>query len=214
MMSVFFLPKPLREMYQSRCRLLLIISMLLIAFTNAHSQTEMPEVLKNSPLKEQLKYIEEKTRIYENYRAIREDMFQKLKVNISDTLSSSFNKIGALKNNTTALKHTIDSLNTTLATTKTNLNDITSSKNSIKVLGKEVNKTSYNSIMWTIVGILLAVLAIGFVIFKRNLSVIIGTNKELHDLKDEFEAYRKTNRETREKMSMAHFNELKKLRGE
>ncbi len=213
-MSVFFLPKPLREMYQSRCRLLLIISMLLIAFTNAHSQTEMPEVLKNSPLKEQLKYIEEKTRIYENYRAIREDMFQKLKVNISDTLSSSFNKIGALKNNTTALKHTIDSLNTTLATTKTNLNDITSSKNSIKVLGKEVNKTSYNSIMWTIVGILLAVLAIGFVIFKRNLSVIIGTNKELHDLKDEFEAYRKTNRETREKMSMAHFNELKKLRGE
>ena len=214
MMSVFFLPKPLIEMYQSRCRLLLIISMLLIAFTNAYSQTEMPDVLKNSPLKEQLKYIEEKTRIYENYRAIREDMFQKIKVNISDTLSSSFNRIGALKNNTAALKHTIDSLNTTLATTKTNLNDITSSKNSIKVLGIEVNKTSYNSIMWTIVGILLAVLAIGFVIFKRNLSVIIGTNKELHDLKDEFEAYRKTNRETREKMSMAHFNELKKLRGE
>ena len=44
-------------------------------------------------MKEQLNYIEEKTRIYENYRAIREDMFQKLKGNISDTLSSANNKI-------------------------------------------------------------------------------------------------------------------------
>jgi len=202
----------MKVMYKSKSRLILVVSMLLIAFTSVYSQTEMPDVLNKSSLKEQLKYIEERTRIYENYRAIREDMFQKLKGNISDTLSSSSNKIAVLKTQTSELRHTIDTLNATLSTTKTSLNEVTTSKNSIKVLGIEVNKTSYNSIMWTIIGILIIILAMGFLIFKRNLLVIINTNKELHDLKGEFEAYRKTTREAREKMSMAHFNELKKLR--
>jgi hypothetical protein len=201
-------------MYQLRSRLVLIVSILTIALTNALGQTEMPDVLKKGSVNDQLKFIEEKTRIYENYRAIREDMFQKLKVNITDTLSSSFNRIAALKNKTSELKLTIDSLNATLETTKTNLNAVTKSKNSIKILGIEVNKTSYNSIMWSIIGILIAVLAIGFVIFKRNISVTQNTKKELQDMKEEFETYRKTTREAREKMSMAHFNELKKLRGE
>jgi uncharacterized membrane-anchored protein YhcB (DUF1043 family) len=67
--------------------------------------------------------------------------------------------------------------------------------------------------MWTIVAGLVAILVIGFLAFKRNLSVTFNTKKELRELKDEFEAYRKTSREAREKMSMDHFNELKKLRG-
>jgi hypothetical protein len=38
-------------------------------------------------------------------------------------------------------------------------------------------------------------------------------NKDLSDLKNEFEAYRKSAREAREKMSMEHFNEMKRLKG-
>ena len=210
----FLLPKPMKEMYHLQSRFLLIISMLLIAFSNAYSQTEMPDVLNKNTLKEQMKYIEEHTRIYETYRAIREDMFQKLNKNISDTLLSSSKKIVLLNNKTSILNHTIDSLNSTLATTKTSLDDITRTKNSIKILGIEANKGAYNAIMWTVIAGLIAMLAIGFLIFKRNLSGIISTNQELRELKDELEAYKKTTREAREKMSMSHFNELKKLRGE
>jgi hypothetical protein len=39
------------------------------------------------------------------------------------------------------------------------------------------------------------------------------TKKEFQDLKVEFEAYRKTSREAREKLTMDHFNEIKKLKG-
>ena len=46
---------------------------------------------------------------------------------------------------------------------------MTRTKNSIKIIGLEINKTSYNSIMWIIVAGLLAVLAVGFLAFKRNL---------------------------------------------
>jgi uncharacterized membrane-anchored protein YhcB (DUF1043 family) len=67
--------------------------------------------------------------------------------------------------------------------------------------------------MWTIVTGLIVILVIGFLLFKRNRSITVSTIKELKLLKDEYEAYRKTAREAREKMSMDHFNELKKLRG-
>jgi prefoldin subunit 5 len=173
----------------------------------------MPDVLIKSTLKEQLNYIEERTKIYENYRAIREDMFQKIKGNVSDTLSDSNNKVAMLNSTVSILKHDIDSLNSVLETTRTRLESVTRTKNRISVLGLEVNKITYNTIMWLIIMGLAATLGFGFLVFKRNLSVTFNIKKELNELKSEYEAYRKTTREAREKMSMDHFNELKKLRG-
>jgi prefoldin subunit 5 len=140
-------------------------------------------------------------------------MFQKVKGNVTDSLSEAKRKIGSLNTLKTSLSNNIDSLQTSLETTKTSLNDITRTKNSIRVLGMEINKLTYNTVMWTIIGGLFVILAMGFLVFKRNLSVIINTKKELKELKDEFEAYRKTSREAREKMSMDHFNEMKKYKG-
>jgi hypothetical protein len=176
-------------------------------------QSAMPDVLLNNTLQEQLNYIEERTRIYEDYRAIREDMFQKIKGNISDTLAKTNGRIKMLNSTVAVLKLTIDSLGSDLEATKTRLEEVTRTKNSITMLGLEVNKLTYNSIMWLIILGLAAILVIGFLVFSRNLASIRNINKELSDLKEEFQVYRKSAREAREKMSMEHFNELKKLRG-
>lgn len=192
----------------------LIITVLIIAVMKAECQTAMPDVLLKNPLKEQLNYLDEHTKIYEDYRAIREDMFQKLKSNISDTLSAVKYKIAGLYLTRSELSMKIDSLTKNLASTNTRLDEITKSKNSISVIGLEINKSSYNKVMWTILVVLLAALVLGFLAFKRNLTLLSDTKKEFQDLKDEFEAYRKTSREAREKMTMAHFLELKKLKGE
>jgi hypothetical protein len=204
----------MKDMYKLQRVTVLIFSLLFTVFLSVNGQTGIPDVLKNNSMKEQMKYIEEKTRIYENYRAIREDMFQQIKNNVSDTLRVASGKISELNNKKSILSHTIDSLAANLESTKTSLEETTSTKNSISILGIEVNKLTYNSIMWTIVAGLIAILTLGFLAFKRNLSVTLNTKKELVDLRNEFETYRKTTREAREKMSMAHFNELKKLRGE
>ena len=204
----------MKEMFKSQFRFIQTLCLLFLVIMNAKGQTTMPDVLNKNSMKEQLNYIEDKTRIYEYYRAIREDMFQKIKRNITDTLSSANNKIAVLKNTTLILNHTIDSLKTLYETTNTKLENVTRTKNSIKVLGMEVNKLTYNTIMWTIAAGLIAILAIGFLALKQNMAVTHNTKKELLDLKNEFETYKKTVREAREKMSMAHFLELKKLKGE
>ena len=191
----------------------LILVMVIIAVSKVTGQAIMPDVLIKNPIKEQLNYLEEHTRIYENYRAIREDMFQKVKQNVSDTLADSYNKIKGLKKTASLLNQTIDSLNNNLSSTKTNLDEIIRTKNSINVIGLEINKLAYNKIMWTIMAGLLAALVFGFLVFKRNLAIIFNTKKEFQELKDEFEAYRKTSREAREKLTMTHFKEIQKLKG-
>lgn len=190
-----------------------LIIVLIILPYSGKSQTTMPEQLVNGSLKEQMDFIQEKTRIYEDFRAIREDMFQKIKGNALDSVKAARLVIKGLRNDITERNLTIDSLNASIETIEADLHQMTKTKNSIKLFGIEINKKAYNAVLWSVIIVLAGLLAIGFMAFKRNHVITVNTRKEHEELKKEFEAYRKASREAREKMSMAHFNELKKLRG-
>jgi hypothetical protein len=193
-------------------RILMFVGILSMVI-KGNGQTTLPDELTKNTIREQINFIEERTRIYENYRAIREDMFQKINKNFMDSLSAEKNRITELNNLLSEINRTKDSLNTLLKTTKTDLKKITMTKNDIRVLGMEINKVTYNSIMWTIIIGLLVVLAIGFLAFRRTLFLNINIGKDLKELKAEFEAYRQSSRIAREKIEMNYFNEIKKLKG-
>jgi chaperonin cofactor prefoldin len=201
-----------RKVFSGTGFILLLVLSMTVTF-EAKSQTTMPEVLSKGTFKEQMDYINEKTRIYEDYRAIREDMFQRIRGNSLDSLRAAKSVITGLQKNVKDLNLTIDTLKASLETVKTNLDQMAKTKNSISLMGMQINKVAYNAVMWIIIAGLAGILAVGFLVFKRNHAVTAHTKKEFEDLKREFEAYRKASREAREKMSMAHFNELKKLRG-
>jgi cell division protein FtsB len=176
-------------------------------------QTTVPEILQKGTLDEQLNYLEEKTRIYENYRAIREDMFQLVKKNSSDSLSEARNSINSYIITNRKLNFRIDSLNSLVVTAREELNQAVRTKNSIRLLGFKVNKYVYNTIMWIVAGLLGFLLVTGFLAFRRNLSVTSNLKKELEDLNAEFEEYKKKSRLEREKMSKEHFDEVRRLKG-
>jgi len=186
-----------------------------ISFTvvTAIGQTAMPKELTENTIREQINYIEEHTRIYENYRAIREDMFRKINSNILDTLKAENNRVTELNELTSDLNLKADSLNALLVTTRTSLEEVTATKNKIQVLGVELKKGTYNTIMWTVLGGLAFLLVLGFLIFKRNLVVLLRTEKDLKELKEEFAAYRQSSRIAREKVEMDLFRANQKLKG-
>lgn len=200
-------------MNQPGARFVMIAAIMMLGTTRGNCQNTIPEILDKGTLTEQMKYLEERTLIYENYRAIREDMFQKIKKNSLDSLNKAKSSIKKFVELTGNLNYQIDSLYSRLNTTKEELKEISRTKNSISVIGIKLNKIKYNSIMWTIVVILAALLAIGYLAFKRNLSITLTAKKELKELREEFEEYRKKSRLEREKMSMDHFNAIKKLKG-
>lgn len=194
-------------------KIVLIFAALIITAESGKSQTAIPVELTGNQLKEQIKYLEEHTRIYENYRAIREDMYQKLNTNILDSITANKSKVAGLKNIAASLKNESDSLRSLQELTAKSLEEMTATKNSIKVLGLEVNKHSYNSLMWVLVSLLISLLSIGFLIFRKCIVNSLRTGKELEKLRQEFETYRQTTRIAREKIEMDHFLEIKKLKG-
>jgi hypothetical protein len=203
----------MEKLFYHPYRFVLVFTFLLLTVIKTNSQTTIPAELNNNTIKEQLIYLEGHTRIYENYRAIREDMFQKLIVNVNDSLSMIKNNNTGLKSLTSELNIKIDSVTLASELFNTKIEELTRTKNSIRILGIEVDKLVYNSIMWTIVAGLVVLLVIGFLMFKRNLVVIINTKKELKAFIAEFEAYRKTSQQARDQLYTDHSNELKKLRG-
>ncbi len=196
-----------------RFKHLLVFTVISFTVIQAIGQTTIPDDLSKSTIREQINYIEEHTRIYDNFRAIREDIFQKINSNIVDTLLVEKGRVTALKDLTSDLNHQVDSLNTLLGTTRVSLEEVTTTKNKIRVLGVEINKGAYNTIMWTVVGGLALILVIGFLVFKRNLVVLLSTEKDLKELKDEFAAYKQSSRLAREKLEMDNFHALQKLKG-
>lgn len=192
----------------------LVFAVIFFTAVKAMGQTGMPVELTSSTILEQINYVEKHTRIYDNFRAIREDIYQKVNKNFIDTLLAERSRIEALENLTAGLNGKTDSLNALLSTTRANLNDVTTTKNSIKVLGIEIRKGVYNTIMWTIVGALVFILILGFLVFKRNLVVLLRTEKDLKELKEEFAAYKQSSRLAREKLEMDNFRALQKLKGQ
>jgi hypothetical protein len=175
-------------------------------------QTTIPEILVKGTVRDQMNYISEKTLIYENYRAIREDMFQLMKNNAIDSLEKAKKNISAIEVSLKEQNNRIDSLNSLLESTREELREMTRTKNEITLLGFSINKNLYNSVIWIILAGLVFLLLVGYLAFKRSFIVTRNTRNEITDLKNEFEEYRKKTRLEREKMSMDHFKEIQKLR--
>jgi hypothetical protein len=192
----------------------IIAAILIAGFVRSNGQNALPEVFTQGTIAEQLRYMDEHTRIYADYRAIREDMYQVFGRNTSDTLLKTKEKINGLVLQATALKKEIDSLNNNLEASNDKLVRATRTKDSIRVLGMDVNKTAYNAVMWTVLAVLLFLLVIGYLSFMRNRTVTLRTRKDLEELKEEFEAYRQKIRIERERTNFEHFNEIKKLKAQ
>jgi hypothetical protein len=190
-----------------------LLVIVLSAGFRSYSQEALPDVFKKETIPEQLKYLEDHTRIYQNYRAIREDMFQSITKNTNDTISKARSRINHLIQRTNVLNNRIDSLKKSQEGFNAQLSEVTRLKDSITVVGLAINKKTYNTFMWTVVGVLVLLLLIGYLTFRQNRIVTLRTKKDLVDLKDEYEKYQKKTRLEREKMTIDHFNEIKKLRG-
>lgn len=190
----------------------LAIGLFFVSLLNLSGQAQMPDILNNGTLQEQLEYIQGRTQIYNNFRAIREDMFQKVKNNSLDSLSSYANEIRALSINLKDRDAKIDSLYLLVTGTRDQLSQAVKERDSLRFLGIPMHKAAYNLVMWLIIAGLLFLLGSGFMLFKRNQGVMAQTSEDLAELREEFEMYRIKTREQREKMVMDHFNEVRKLK--
>jgi uncharacterized protein YlxW (UPF0749 family) len=102
----------------------------------------------------------------------------------------------------------IDSLQSEINSAKSDL----IKKNSFKFFGIMVSKAGYDSIMWTIIIGLLICLGFMFAAFRRSHSVTSQTKKDLNEVKEEFESFRKKALKSKEEVVRQLYDELNKYK--
>ena len=192
---------------------IILIFMLTCAGTQVFAQRTMPEVLENGTLEEQLEYLDERTRIYNDFRAVREDMFQKIKTNSMDSLRAEKRNVLQLKYQLAEQSTLIESQQTELQSTNEKLDLAIKNRDRLTFIGIPMHKALYNTILWVIIAGLAFISVVLFLSNKRLLSTSRVNKKDLEDTREEFEAYRKSTRERQEQLVVKHHNELRKLRG-
>jgi uncharacterized membrane-anchored protein YhcB (DUF1043 family) len=179
-------------------------------FLNAQSQ---PEVLNEGTLQEQYEYLNERTNIYNNYRAIREDMFQKVRRNSLDSLNQAYNEIqNQIRLKEQAIEEK-EAIAVALAETEVERDQAIRDRDSLFLFGIPLSKTFYNVLLWSIIIVLAVLTIIVFLMFFRSNRITREKTKDLKELQVEFDEYRKNSRERFEQQSIDHFNELKRLKG-
>ncbi len=201
------------KLLQNSFPFLALLSILFFTPVSEVKAQTLPEVLEEGTLNEQYEYLHERTNIYNNFRAIREDMFQRIRRNSLDSLNSAHREIGSLKQEITQHQASKDSLEILLDETVSERDAAIRDRDSLFLFGISMNKTFYNVLLWSIIGGLAVILVVIFFLFKRAHHIASQKTRETKELQDEFDEYRKTSRERFEQQSIDHFNEVKRLRG-
>lgn len=157
---------------------------------------------------DQFQFAIDKSTSFQDYKVIRQTWVNKLKSNTLDTLFT-------LKANLKASKDLVQEKTALIETLQSDLNTSQSEllkKNSFSFFGIMVSKAGYDSIMWSIIIGLLVCLGFMIAAFRRSFSVITQTKKDLNDIKDEFEIYRKKALKSKEEAVRQLYDEINKYK--
>jgi septal ring factor EnvC (AmiA/AmiB activator) len=191
---------------------LLLSGLFIGCFQNTSAQSDALAVLDSAQMEAQLNYVHEHTRVYNNFRAIRDDIFLLMKSNVIDTLNATKLEIAHLNSELQERDFQIETLNSDLSRTRTERDESIRNKDSLSIFGIQMNKTVYNSVMWLIIlGLATAAVLMG-VFFRRAHLVTSNVKKELSSTQEELEQYRKSSREKYEKLVVSHHSEIMKLK--
>lgn len=173
-----------------------------------NTQQDFPNTLEG-----QFKKIYKKSSSYQVYKVIKKDNFLVLQKNVLDSISAL--KKDAVKKQATinTQKVSILDLENRIKTLNGDLTTSLSKENNISLFGSQLNKATYNTILWGIIAALLASLILFIYKFNSSNSLTKEAKNSLLDVEQEFEQHRKKTLEKEQKLRRQLQDEINKQRG-
>lgn len=166
--------------------------------------------MDNGTLESQFDYLYRKSSSYQEYKVVKKTFYQKIKGNVLDSLKALKNDLNDTKKLVTLQANEIKSLKSDLQTTNNNLTEVTKEKDNIKFLGIPMTKSSYNSLLWTIIFSLIALLLFFIFRFRSSNSITVQAKDLLEETEKEFEMYKAKALEREQKVRRELQDELNK----
>ncbi|WP_422089436.1 tRNA (guanine-N1)-methyltransferase [Tenacibaculum ovolyticum] len=188
-----------------RILLFFILTQSVIAQTTIINE---PNTVKN-----QFKKLYKNSNNYQIYKVVKKNAFLSLQKNILDSIKiikedaiSKQLKINEQQKSITSLRTKIDTLNSELSVS-------IDKEDAISFIGIPLNKGTYNTILWSIIGILLVGLAFFIYRFNNSNSVTKETKNLLTDIELELEQYKRNSIDKEQKLRRQLQDEINKQRG-
>lgn len=168
--------------------------------------------LNDSPIEGQFKYVYQKSSDYEEFKMVKRWHLSRLKTHVLDTLDAVRNELFAVEQIVLIKDEAIDSLIQLNAATNISVEELENEIDSISFFGILLQKAAYNSILWSIISVLVGGLVLFVFLFKRSNIVTVQCKSDLDELRQEFEAYRKRALEREENVARKYHDELIKYK--
>ncbi|GAB3660646.1 hypothetical protein GCM10028791_34730 [Echinicola sediminis] len=180
---------------------------------NTPEQEQPQNSLNEGTIESQFDYLNSVSNNYQEYKVVKKTNLDKIKSNILDSLSLFKDQIIEKNGKIKAQNAEIGELNTGIQNAENELKEALEAKDSFSILGLQVYKTTYSTIMWSV--IIGLGLALAFFIFRYSKShkVISETRKDLLETKEEFENHRKNTLERERKLKRQLVDEMNKKKG-
>ncbi|WP_353101655.1 hypothetical protein [Myroides odoratus] len=183
----------------------IILSATLLTFTlSSYSQSD------TNTIENQFNTLISQSNNWQNYKVVEKNKLQHVQQNVKDSIQSLQTTI---KQNKVALieqKTSIDSLSNQLTALQKELTIAVDQENNLDFIGISTHKSTFKTIVWSIILILLLALGVLFTQFKKSFTDTKDARKKQLDAESELEEYKKLALEREQKIRRQLQDELNK----
>lgn len=169
-----------------------------------------PQGLSGGSIASQFDYINSSSNNFQEYKVVRKTSLEKLEANITDSIKAMQVQLANIHGTLSNHDNEVSSLKDSLQHVGQELKAAKEQKESFSFLGILLPKSTYNSVVWCIIGIL--ALALIFYIYRYSQSHLVTADakKTLEELRTEFDQHRKKAMEREQKLNRQLQDELNK----
>ncbi|WP_053002609.1 tRNA (guanine-N1)-methyltransferase [Kordia jejudonensis] len=147
--------------------------------------------LKEGPIEAQFEFIIKNSNKYQDYKVVKRAWIEKLQKNVADSINAIRKDYDAEVAKVATQQTEIEQLKTDLAAVNQKIADLNTEKDSISLLGIQLSKGTYQTLMWGIIAVL-AILWLFFAYrFKSSNAITKEAKAKLAETEEEFEEHRK-----------------------
>ncbi|MBQ0769935.1 MAG: tRNA (guanine-N1)-methyltransferase [Bizionia sp.] len=166
--------------------------------------------LNSGSLDNQFEFVIQRSNNYQEYKVVKKTWLYSLKAHTLDSLK-------AINKNLVDTQTIVDNQNQEIAKLKSNLSNTQESldetnleKDSMSLFGLQMSKSGYNTLLWSIIGALLALLLLFIYRYNNSNAVTKEAKQALSETEEEFEDHRRVALEREQKVRRQLQDELNK----
>jgi preprotein translocase subunit SecF len=194
------------------------LTLILVMSSNSIVAQEETQSINEGSINDQFEYILRKSGNFkgtngQQYEAVSRNLLLALQSHANDSLKTIREDLNKTLATIETQQKEINDLKSQLSNTQSSLDATNKEKNNMSLLGLQMSKTSYNILMWAIIGGLLTLLLVFIFKFKNSNAITKAAKKTLAETEEEFEEHRRSALEREQKVRRQLQDELNKQKG-